>query len=233
MAKQQEEAIGIRTGPTGNGVASAAEAAAPRPAVIHGTTVPLMPPMPRWLVALLGLVSLLSWVVLFAIGILIDSSPFRTALGPPQPQLTLGNLVGASLLYTPINIALLTICAGLLGGCTSLLSIDARDVQDRLRRAHESGRQDLINRFEKRLKYLTESPLVSMFRGFLVYLGIVSGILLAISDPFETPSPGEYIRLAGLFSVIAFVMGYDPTRFEDLLDRITSWQRGAGDKPEA
>lgn len=232
MAKHQAEEVAARTGPSGNGMAPAPPEATAHPAVIHGTTLPLLPPLSRRLTVLLGLVSLVSWMLLFAVGILIDSSPFRTALGPPQPQITPGNLMGASLLYTPINVALLTIFAGLLGGCTSLLSIDARDVQDRLRRAHEAGHQQVVNRLEKRLKYLTESPLVSMFRGFLVYLGIVSGILLAISDPFETPSPGEYIRLAGLFSVIAFVMGYDPTRFEDLIDRITSWQRGRGDQAE-
>jgi hypothetical protein len=32
----------------------------------------------------------------------------------------------------------------------------------------------------------------------------------------------QFIRLAGLFSVVAFMMGYDPTRFEELLEKLSS-----------
>ena len=38
----------------------------------------------------------------------------------------------------------------------------------------------------------------------------------------QLTSADQFIRLAGLFSVIAFVMGYDPTRFEDLIDTLSS-----------
>jgi hypothetical protein len=34
--------------------------------------------------------------------------------------------------------------------------------------------------------------------------------------PFASPTPDQYVRLAGLLSFVAFVMGCDPTRFQDL-----------------
>lgn len=110
------------------------------------------------------------------------------------------------------------------GAPRGLRQFDVRpcNLQEQVLRAEADGKPLEARRLLLRVAYLSESPFSSMLRGFLVYLAIISGILLAISDPFEKTSADQFIRLAGLFSVIAFVMGYDPTRFEDLIETLSS-----------
>jgi len=167
----------------------------------------------------LGVVSMLTWVSLFSSGLLVNSKPYRDAL--LNGDVTVHNLLLAALLYTPTNVALLSMLAGLMGGCASLM-YDHGDLQEQIKNAEAEGNHQMASRLTLRLSYLSESPFSSMLRGFLVYLAIISGILLAISEPFKVTSADQFIRLAGLFSVIAFVMGYDPTRFEDLIETLSS-----------
>lgn len=181
----------------------------------------------RTFLLVLGIASMLAWIMLFSAGLLIDSEPYRTAL--INKDVTVHNLVLAALLYTPTNVALLSMLAGLMGGCSSLM-YDHGDLEEQIKSAQAEGNQQLARRLTLRLSYLSESPFSSMLRGFLVYLAIISGILLAISNPFEVTSADQFIRLAGLFSVIAFVMGYDPTRFEDLIDTLSSLSHKAAGK---
>lgn len=175
----------------------------------------------------IGVASMLCWVALFSAGLLIDSEPYRTALA--NKDVTVHNLALAALLYTPTSIALLSMLAGLMGGCSSLM-YDHEDLEEQIKGAQAEGNHQMAKRLALRLSYLSESPFSSMLRGFLVYLAIISGILLAISDPFKVTSADQFIRLAGLFSVIAFVMGYDPTRFEDLIDTLSSLSHKAAGK---
>jgi hypothetical protein len=181
----------------------------------------------RTLLIIIGVASMLSWVALFSAGLLIDSEPYRTALA--KKDVTIHNLLLAALLYTPTSVALLSMLAGLMGGCSSLM-YDHGDLEDQIKDARADGNDQMARRLTLRLSYLSESPFSSMLRGFLVYLAIISGILLAISDPFKVTSADQFIRLAGLFSVIAFVMGYDPTRFEDLIDTLSSLSHKAAGK---
>lgn len=173
----------------------------------------------RTLLKALGVVSMLMWIALFSAGLLIDSEPYRKGL--LNKEVTVHDLLLAALLYTPTNVALLRMLAGLMGGCSSLM-YDHGDLQEQIKNAEAEGNHQMAGRLTLRLSYLSESPFSSMLRGFLVYLAIISGILLAISDPFKVTSANQYIRLVGLFSVIAFVMGYDPTRFEDLINTLSS-----------
>jgi hypothetical protein len=180
------------------------------------------------LLVAIGLIGMLIWIAFFAAGLLIDSKPYRDAL--IDGDISGRNLLLAALLYTPTNVALLSMLAGLLGGCASLMH-DYGDLQEQIGKAQDEGKTYQVKKLKTRISYLSESPFSSMLRGFLVYLAIISGILLAISDPFGETSPNQYIRLAGLFSVIAFVMGFDPTRFEDLIETLSSFsQKGTGEK---
>lgn len=181
----------------------------------------------RTLLMMLGIASMLTWIALFSAGLLVDSKPYRDALA--KQDVTVHNLVLAALLYTPTSVALLSMLSGLMGGCSSLM-YDHEDLEEQVKSAEQEGNQQLVRRLTLRLSYLSESPFSSMLRGFLVYLAIISGILLAISNPFEVTSADQFIRLAGLFSVIAFVMGYDPTRFEDLIDTLSSLSHKAAGK---
>lgn len=175
----------------------------------------------------LGIASMLAWVGLFSSGLLVNSAPYRDAL--LKGDVTVHNLLLAALLYTPTNVAVLSMLAGFMGGCSSLMH-DHGDLEEQAKNAQADGNPQLARRLTLRLSYLSESPFSSMLRGFLVYLAIISGILLAISDPFKVTSADQFIRLAGLFSAIAFVMGYDPTRFEDLIETLSSLSHKAAGK---
>jgi len=66
----------------------------------------------------------------------------------------------------------------------------------------------------ERLAYLDESPWTAMARSFVVYLCIIAGVYLALDDPFKNPTPGQYAKLAGTFSALGFLVGYDPKRVQ-------------------
>ena len=169
-----------------------------------------------------ALVAMIIWIMLFSAGLLIDSSPYRQNI-MRNGDFSTSNFIASILLYTPSNIALLSLLSGFLGGCSSSL-MEPGINSDALRKARESGQEDLAKNLERRGNYLTESPFVSMIRGLLVYLGLISGILLFIADPFKSPTAEQFIRMAGLTSAIAFLMGYDPTRFEEMLAKFSQWK---------
>ena len=176
--------------------------------------------MNKRLVTGLGVVGMMAWMSLFAAGLLLDSKPYREALNANRP-LSAEDVLLAALLFTPTNVALLSVLAGFLGGCASALN-DRNLLEHEMQQAQAGGDAVRASRLERRIGFMGESPIVSMMRGFVVYLAIISGIFLVISNPFENPSMDQFIRLAGLFSVVAFLMGYDPTRFEELLEKLSS-----------
>jgi hypothetical protein len=109
--------------------------------------------------------------------------------------------------------------AALIGGCASNLVI----LKDELRRLANGRRRDaeeIDEALHRRLGYMAESPFISMFRGFVVYLAFMAGFLIFVEDPFKDATPSVYLRYVGTVSLIAFTMGYDPTRFADLINRI-------------
>lgn len=117
--------------------------------------------------------------------------------------------LGVMALYTPLNVALLTIFAGLVGGCASSITY-ARSRQAAAAAGKEQGQPGPS-------VFLTEHPIASMLRSFLVYLAFIAGAFITTNDPFKSPTPDQYVRLAGLLSFVAFVIGYDPTRIQDIL----------------
>jgi hypothetical protein len=68
--------------------------------------------------------------------------------------------------------------------------------------------------------YLSEHPFVSGLRSFVVYLALLSGFYLAAGDPFKDMNASQYLRLAGLVSCVAFGVGYDPSRFTELINNL-------------
>ena len=167
-------------------------------------------------------IALFLWIVLFSSGLLVDSTFFRNHVNV-DGQLSLGNLTLAALVYTPTNIAFLSVLCGFIGGCTSKI-FDSGDLPEQLQKAIEAQEVELIRSLKRRLSYLTESPLLSMLRGFITYIAAIAGILLVIGDPFANPTALQYIRTAGIISLITFVMGYDPTRFEELITKLSQWK---------
>src|SRR5947207_9651446 len=53
-----------------------------------------------------------------------------------------------------------------------------------------------------------------MMRSFVVYLCVIAGLYFAIDDPFKHTTAAQYVRLAGTLSILAFVVGYDPSRID-------------------
>jgi hypothetical protein len=171
-------------------------------------------------------IALFLWIALFSSGLLVDSKHFRDNVNA-NGQLSFGNLTLAALVYTPTNIAFLSVLCSFIGGCSSRV-FDCGELHKQKEKALNQGKVDLAQILDKKIKYLQESPLLSMLRGFITYIAIIAGILLVIGDPFANPTPVQYIRTSGIVSLITFVMGYDPTRFEELIIKVTQWRPPTG-----
>jgi hypothetical protein len=120
--------------------------------------------------------------------------------------------VAAILLYTPTNVAFLTLLAGFVGGCASYVTF----VQAKPRA--EGDPEQVGPAGPNREAFRTESPFASMFRSFLVYLAFITGIFITAGNPFERATAEQYVRFAGTLSLFGFVVGYDPAKFQDFLN---------------
>ena len=204
----------------------------------------------QWFIVLAGIsVGFALWISLFTAGILVDSEPYRRvissqgaeemrtaapagqatvssdtlsasarsgpAAGPPEAaeptgtttanspptNSTLWAFIVALLCFTPSNLAFLCCLAGVLGAMG--------------RRVVLSTQQDQGTRDR------TYPLLSALLRSFFVYLTVISGLLVLLENPIlGTASPGQYIRFAGLLSLLGFFVNYDPTIFVALLDRV-------------
>ena len=196
-----------------------------------------MKKVPTYQVAL-TLVALATWLLLYASGLLLETVEYRAKLAPramqdvlpagdpllkpvsPTDALTtaakpsgpsyLWSFVAAFVAFTPNNLVLLTLAAAFLGG--SLSNVVAASLED-----HERAQVP-----PRRLAFLAEHPLAAMMRGFVIYLCVVAGLYVALDDPFRDTTPGQYARLAGTLSLVAFVVGYDPSRIESWLRLVPS-----------
>lgn len=194
-----------------------------------------------WARASFGSVALAAYLALFAAGMLVDSRPYRERIAPAAqatpasapleagfgaaaaaapgvssaatPAFDAGAFLVSMALYTPINVALLTLLAGFLGGCASSITYSPAQLP-----AGAAVDDAAAKQAETRLLFRTESPFASMFRSFLVYLAFIAGIFITTSQPFENATADQYVRFAGTISLFAFVVGYDPTKLNDFLE---------------
>lgn len=182
------------------------------------------------------IVSLVCWILLYGVGLLAESVEQRIMLSPHTMKMQLGEngqklmtevsktlekddrsfpkttaFLQALLVYTPTNMAILTLLAGFLGGCVSNVKYSMMDDDERRNLTKE---QDAI---------LSETPLAATMRAFVIYLCLVTGLYAATNDPFKDSTPAQYARLAGSMSLVAFVVGFDPSR-------IKVWLRMADNK---
>lgn len=197
-----------------------------------------------------GAIGLALWFLTFVIGLLVSSQAYREALLPPPspgspPIMTdLGRLpawssvivvLKAAFTFSPINIGLLCVTAGLVGGCAANLSW------------YKLASQEATNRVSaRRSAYLTEHPANAVMRSFLIYLLLMAGLLAFMPDPFKlmelsATAVGEaafrrdllaqqaaYTRMASLASVLSFMVGYDPSRFDGLFELVPRLGNGNG-----
>lgn len=144
--------------------------------------------------------ALATWLVLFGVGMSMDSGPYREALNATDPRRFASSLLVTLLVYTPTNVALLCGLAGFLGAVGGLANL------------HEEmprGSADTVN------------PFVSgVLRGCFLYLVVISGLLVLTDNPFGDASPENYVRLAGFISLGSFVVSYNPRLFATILSNV-------------
>jgi len=138
----------------------------------------------------------------------------------------------SSLIYTPVNVALLTLLAGFIGGCASNLAYEhSRVAAEHLGRNENGGPPEPADRValakggdaaSEAAFFLSESPFAAMLRSFLVYLAFIAGIFIAGNAPFKDGTADQYVRFAATVSVFAFIIGYDPTKFRQFVDTLPS-----------
>jgi len=139
------------------------------------------------------------------------STPATADAQQPSFSVKLHAFVASMICFTPINLAILTLVAGLLGGCASNIAVETMPHRQQT---------ELHDTHPRRYWYLQEPPVSAAIRGFIVYLCVIGGLYVAMDDPFKDPTPAQYIRLAGLMSILALVVGYDSSRLEDWLSII-------------
>ncbi|MBC8151615.1 MAG: hypothetical protein H7Z72_01755 [Bacteroidetes bacterium] len=170
----------------------------------------------------LGVVLLLGWFLLFIFGMSLDSSDFRKCIFL-NDAIDPGYLLLFAVTFTPTNSAMLASLAGVLGGITSNLAASNEFHHSPTKRPAPNSED-----FE-RYVYMTESPLVSMLRGFIAYLIFIAGSYLTnftiTTDPKNAAdivglSASSYFKFAVSVSLLAYIAGYDPSRLKGLINSI-------------
>jgi len=146
----------------------------------------------------------------------VDTGP-ATVLSSERLRIQLGehleSFAAAALLFTPLNAAMLALLAALAGGCASRVAHTGDEIP-------KDAAPEIQARVERHLRYWNESPMTAMLRGFAVYLAVIAGVYVTGGDPFKQPDSDQYARFAGTLSLLAFVMGYDPTRLQELIEGV-------------
>jgi hypothetical protein len=166
-----------------------------------------------------GAAAVATWIGLFGAGLLVDSAPFRAVLSSPLAENTnvaatmslyMGAFAACVLFYTPLNVAVLALLSGYVGGCTSAVMYGATAAS-----TPPTDPEKI-----RRLSFLIEHPIVSMLRSFLLIVGVYAGLYVTSGDIFANTNPAQYAKYAASLSVLAFVVGYDPMKFQDLIELI-------------
>jgi hypothetical protein len=159
-------------------------------------------------IIIMGITSMLLWIVMFSLGLLINSKPYRDTI---LSHFGLPDFFMSIITYTPTNIAFLCIIAAFSGGCASRLVIIG---------IHKDPASDSqISEKDKTDSqlYMTENPFSSMLRGLVVYFAFLAGVFVAAPNPFAETSPQQYAQAAGVVSLFSFIVGYDPTVFRSFI----------------
>lgn len=122
-------------------------------------------------------------------------------------------VVKVIIFWTPTNVALLSMLAGLAGGLSRRIW--------RLKPIENDTPKDP----HLEIDFSNTSSFSGVIVGFVVYLAFISGTLLAMDNPFANTSQGQYIRTAGFISLFAFSAAYEPSIFINILRYLTSLKK--------
>jgi hypothetical protein len=174
-------------------------------------------PYRKWVDYAVGFLGLAAWITLFGSGLLISSGPYRSRLAT---SFNWTDFAVATSLYTYTNVAILTCLAGVIGGVSSRLTF--KGYEPKPETEDESAARDK-SLASVSMAYRVESPLASMCRSFLIYLLYIAGLAIGIpggTEALSDTNPAQYLRMAGLLSLLGFAVGYDPTLFHAILANI-------------
>ncbi len=202
----------------------------------------------------LAVLSFAVWFTLLTIGITVNSANYLDAIGNEQGAI--GDFLMVMLSYTPTNVALMAVWAGLSGGLTSNLAAE------NYFRHVDRQKLDPASPDFQRLIYMTESPIVSALRGFMVYMIFIVGANLSLTsnndsvtnifnmaskvaqkkeraearqaaagtdkialpenkeEQVENTAPPLYYRFALTISLLAFLVGFDPSRLGSWINSV-------------
>jgi hypothetical protein len=156
------------------------------------------------------LLALFAWFLLFAGGVLISSAPYVNRMTAEGGLADVSAAVMIILFWTITNVGILSLLAAVLGAFGRRTQF-MPNVTEQLRNPLQvGGRRSSVS-----ILYAS-----AIIRGFAVYALVLSGLLLLNTEVLIQPAQGQYVRLAALASAVSFYVGYDPSVFTRLLDRI-------------
>lgn len=192
-----------------------------------------MTPLKIGLWKIFAVLSFFAWFTLLTVGITINSGTYLANLSSKTGG-TFYDFLMVMLAYTPTNVALMAVLAGLIGGLTSNLAAETyfRLVgQDKI--SPESS--DF-----QRLVYMSESPIVAAMRGFMVYMIFLVGANLSLTsengqytkDIFNLATktanavdggvaPTLYYKFSLTVSLLSFLVGFDPSKLGSWVDNVS------------
>jgi hypothetical protein len=153
-----------------------------------------------------GIIALLAWTFVFAVGVVFPSTPIRDALTGmgviDSRGMILAYLSAFLLTYTVSNVAILCCISAWLG---------------------ELGRRTRISGADNGVPYRRGDYMAAVMRGFLGYLAVLTGYVIIGSgvNAFVTPSPEQFVRLAAIVSLAGFLIGYNPEVFNRFASSVT------------
>jgi hypothetical protein len=155
----------------------------------------------------LGSCGVVLWILLFGLGMIIDSAPYRESL---RTNFNFPQFIMTILTFTPTNIAMLCLVSSFTGGCASLLIISKAE--------KVLGLDKQPNRPKTNSHvYMSENPFSSMLRGIVVFFAFLAGVFVTSSTALVSPTAQAYTQAAGVVSLLSFFVGYDPTMFRTLV----------------
>lgn len=175
-------------------------------------------PKPReekllWPEVLLGVLAMVGWIAFFAMGTIVATQAWRDQItsGEGDGSMLVAWLVVLSC-YTIPNTAVISFLAAVAGEFSSRAWHRLESIK-----RHHTVTLVAPTREETLTRYATAGT-----RGFVLYLLIMSGLLVIATDAIAKTDQGQYLRIAALLSVVAFVAGYDVMVFRRSLERVIS-----------
>jgi len=158
--------------------------------------------------AVVVVTAILAWSVLVAVGVAVPTKPYIDLLSSPDGNPSAVALAKAMFViltcYTFTNVAALCCLSAVVGAIGRSAGID--DVE----------RNDPATD-------LRTLCLSAVIRGFFLFLVVLSGTLFVSEQKFGNISIEQYLKLAGLVSLLSFAIGYDPHLFVAFFARVSQW----------